>query len=132
MLKNRKIITFILGIVAALGVVLSLYFMKFSKPSLQKGVVTVELKDISGDVISEKDLDFCKDDTLTSLLEDNYPNVKIKDGMLLDIDTLTTPDDWSQFICIYVDGEMSSVGISEIELVNKEEISLVMTKYVAQ
>ncbi|MCF0107170.1 MAG: hypothetical protein HUJ53_10430, partial [Holdemanella sp.] len=38
-----------------------------------------------------------------------------KDGMLMSIDQLCTPEDFTTFICIYVDDEMSQVGILDIQ-----------------
>ena len=61
------------------------------------------------------------------LLEDNFDNVVIEDGFLYSIDKLTTPEDWSTFICLYVDGEMSEVGLLEVQFKDGTSISFVDT-----
>ena len=50
--------------------------------------------------------------------------------MLMTFEDYVTPADWSSYICIYVNDEMSMVGILEIEFENNTKISLVITEYV--
>lgn len=48
----------------------------------------------------------------------------------MSIDVLTTPEDWSTFICIYVDNEMSNVGILDIQFTDGTLISFVDTEVI--
>ena len=75
-------------------------------------------------------IEFKTGDTLDKLLQDNYDNVVITDGMIMSIDSFTTASDWSYFISIYVNDEMSMVGLLDIEFTNGTKISFVMTEYV--
>ena len=49
--------------------------------------------------------------------------------MLMSIETLETPEDFSKFICIYVDDKMSEVGIEDIEYTDGTKISLIFTEF---
>lgn len=49
--------------------------------------------------------------------------------MIMSIDVLTTPLDWSTFICIYVDDKMSNVGINDIHFTNGTRISFIDIKF---
>ncbi len=122
---SKKIIVSILAIVVVIG---AIFFLK--KPSAAKfdGTVEIEIVDIKGKQINNKEIGYKEGDTLVTLVEDNFENVKIQDGFLYTIDALTTPDDWSTFIAIYVDDKMSEVGISEIELKDGEKISFIDTE----
>lgn len=132
MKSKRKIVSILLLIVAILCIVFAMCYINSPHKAVSNGIVKVELIDISGEIVNSKKIEFNDDDTLPSLLETNFSNVKIKDGMLLNIDNYVTPDDWSEFISIYVNGQMNQVGINEIKLANNEEITLEMTKYVTQ
>ena len=50
--------------------------------------------------------------------------------MILSIDKFTTPSDWSTFISIYVNDEMSMVGINEIEFTDGTKISFINTEFI--
>ena len=62
-------------------------------------------------------------------MEANFDNVVFENGMLMSIDTFTTPSDWSTFISVYVDDEMSMVGLLDIQFTDGTKISLVMTEF---
>ena len=123
--SSHKIVVTIIAVVI-LGIGIFLASNSFS--SKYDGEITVTIVDIKGTTVSEKEIPFNKGDELVPLLEKNYDNVVVDNGMLLSIDTLTTPEDWSEFICIYVDGNMSEVGILEIPFSDETEISFVMSE----
>ena len=77
-----------------------------------------------------KKIDFKEGDTIQYLLEENFDNVVIENGMLMFIETFTTDPDLSAFISICVNSEMSIVGLLEIEFVDGIVISFVMTEYI--
>jgi len=54
----------------------------------------------------------------------------ISDGMIMSIETFTTPSDWSTFISIYVNDEMSMVGLLDIKFEDGTKISFINTEYV--
>lgn len=97
------------------------YFPKYD------GKITVEVVDLGGTRKKTKQINFNTGDALVKLLEENFTNVKMENGMLMTIETLETPEDWSSFICVYVDDKMSEVGIEEIKFKDGTKISLVMT-----
>ena len=126
---SRKLIVSIIAIVV---VVAAVFMLK--KPSQTNVVasnnesVEIEIVDIDGKQINDKSIEIEDGDTLASLVEENFDNVKIEDGFLYTIDKLTTPEDWSTFIAIYVNDEMAEVGINDIQLKDGDKYSFVDTK----
>lgn len=124
--KMKKwLVTVVAVVVLALGVVA--ISSNFTSKGL--GEIQVELVDLEGNKES-KTIVFNEGDTLVSLIEENYDNVVIKDGMLMSIEDFTTASDWSTFISINVDDEMSTVGIKEIEFTDGTKISFIMTEFI--
>ena len=103
--------------------------MKDNFTSTSLGTIQIELVDLDGNSTS-KSIPFEQGDTLVSLLEANYENVVVENGMLMTIENLTTAADWSYFISIYVNDEMSMVGVMEIAFEDQMKISFVMTEFV--
>ena len=114
--------------VAILGVVI--YFGSKAFASKSDGQIQVVYVDVKGNTISDELIKFNEGDTLVKLLQDNYDNVTIENGMIMTFEDYVTPSDWSSYICIYVNDEMSMVGILEIQFENNTKISLVITEYV--
>lgn len=129
-MKKKTIATVVLSIVAAVGLGVASYFIYDSFTAKRDGSITVEIIKLDGDKANEKEISFNNGDSLVALLEDNFENVVVKDGMLMSIDVLTTPEDWSTFICIYVDDEMSNVGILDIQFTDGTLISFVDTEVI--
>ncbi len=94
------------------------------------GSIRIEVLDIDRKEVKTKTIRFREGDTLVKLIEDNFDNVLFKDGMLMNIETLETPADWSTFICVYVDDVMSEVGIEQIQFKDGTKISLIDTELV--
>ena len=117
--------------IAAL-VVLVLGGMIFSKTfsSTSDGSITVELVELDGSLKSSKEIEFETGDQLLTLIEENYENVVVENGMIMSIDTFTTASDWSTFISIDVNGEASMVGLNEIEYEDGMTISFKMTEFI--
>ena len=124
-MKNKKIIGTVIAVIA---IVLCLVFFAGANKSDIAGDLDVQLIDLKGEVVSEKNVEYEADQTIVEVLEANYDNVVMKDGMLMSIDTFTTPEDWSTFIAILVDGEMSPVGLLDIDYQNIELLTFQMTE----
>ena len=69
-------------------------------------------------------------DTGDMILKENYDNVVFENGMIMSIESMTTAPDWSYFISIYVNGEMSQVGLFDIPFTDGMWISFEMTEFV--
>ena len=131
-MKNKKklILTVILSLVAVV-ILVGVYLKINSKyTSNTDGQIQVELVNLDKTIIKEKTIDFNEGDTLKELLEDNFNNVVFENGMLMAIEDYITPSDWSTFISVYVDDEMSMVGLLDIQFKNGTKISLVITEYI--
>ena len=125
-MKKKKVLWSIL-VVAILAIVLIVPNM-LSK-SKKAGTIDVIVEDVNEEVIKQKSIDFQKDEKCTEVIQNNFDNVLIENGMILNIESLETPEDWSEFICIYVNDEMSQVGIEDIVLEDGMKISFIMTEY---
>ena len=129
MLKKKLILKIVLSVVALGLIALSVYLLKDSfKPSYD-GIVIVEVIDLDGSVIKEKEILFKEQDLLVDLISNNFENVTYNDGMIMSIENFTTPADWSKFISIYVNDEMSNVGLKDIVFVDGTKISLIVTEF---
>ena len=51
--------------------------------------------------------------------------------MIMSIEDYNTPSDWSTFLSIYVDDEMSMVGLADIVFTDGTKISLIITEYIS-
>ena len=127
--NRKRVKTLIFAIIAVVIIAISVGFLNSGTKSKSQGTIHIELVDLSGTKIDQKQIEFYEGDTLVRIVEDNFRNVEISNGMLLTIENLITPKDWSSFICIYVNGDMSMVGISEIRLEDKMVVSFEMTEY---
>ena len=129
--KKKLILSSILSVVL-LGVLVVCYFIIADHfASKSDGEIQIVLVDLDNNIISDQMISFKTGDTLDKLLQENYDNVVISDGMIMSIDSFTTASDWSYFISIYVNDEMSMVGLLDIEFTNGTKISFVMTVYVS-
>ena len=125
-MKKLKIVLSVL----ALGLLIlcgSLMNSSFNAADL--GSIHVEVVDLDKTIISQKEISYEEGDTLVSLIKENFDNVTFDNGMLMSIETLETPEDFSKFICIYVDDKMSEVGIEDIKYTDGTKISLILTEF---
>ena len=130
-MKNRKnlILTAILSFIGVIVFVIASVMVSSRFASQNSGQIQVELINLEGVSTVDKDIEFKQGDTLEFLLEENFDNVVIENGMLMSIEDFTTPSDWSTYISIYVDNKMSQVGLLEIEFMDGTLISFVMTEF---
>lgn len=131
-MKNKKnlILTIILSLVAVIILIGAIIILNNSYKPEVDGQIQVELIDLNGNVVLEKTIEFQEGNTLKYLIEENFSNVVIEDGMLMSIESFETASDWSTFIMIYVDNEESMVGLLDIEFTNGTLISFKMTEFV--
>ena len=127
---NQNFKKIVLTIAALVVFVLGGMFVSKTFTSTSDGSITIELINLDGSVKSSKEIEFNEGDELLTLLEENYENVVVENGMLMSIDTFTTASDWSTFISIDVNGEMSMVGLLEIEYEDGTIISFKLTEFI--
>ena len=96
---NQNIKKVVLTIVALGVLVFGGMFFSKNFTSTSDGSITVELVELDG-TKRVKEIEFNTGDILLTLLEENYDNVVVENGMLMSIDTFTTASDWSTFISI--------------------------------
>jgi hypothetical protein len=131
-MDKKKLIPIFFSAVAVAAIAISVVLLTKHYSSQKDGEIEITLVELDGSLKSDKKIGYQKDNTLVELLNKNYSNVVVEKGMLMSIDTFTTAPDWSTFISIYVDNEMSQVGILEIQYTNYSVISFRMTEYIAQ
>ncbi len=110
-MKNKKVLWAILAVI-----VIAAAYIVIAKPFTPKGdgSITVKVTDLDQKLIKEKKIVFNTGDKLTDLVSKNFDNVLIKDGMLMNIESLVTPADWAQFIAIWTNGKLAEVGIETL------------------
>ena len=130
-MKKRKnlILTAILSFIGVIVFVIASVMVSSHFASQNSGQIQVELINLEGVTTLEKEVEFEEGDTLEFLLKENFDNVVIENGMLMSIEDFTTPSDWSTYISIHVDNEISQVGLLEIEFEDGTLISFVMTEF---
>ncbi len=130
MKENKTAVKIIVTLLAVAVIVFAGIKLKEGFLVKYDGSIKIEVLDIDRKEIKTKTIKFKEGDTLVKLIEENFDNVLFKDGMLMNIETLETPADWSTFICVYVDDVMSEVGIEQIQFKDGTKISLIDTELV--
>ena len=130
MKKLNLILTITISVVAAIGLFFVVYFITSGTKADSEGKVVIELIDIDESIIKTKEIEFYVEDTLSKVISDNFENVVFDKGMLMSIENYVTPTDWSTFISVYVNGEMSMVGINDIKLEDGLKVSLIITEFI--
>lgn len=128
--KKKLLITIASSIIALALIVVCIILITKPFGAKYDGEITVEVVELDGDVIKSKEIGFNAGDELISLVEENFDNVLIENGMIMNIEDYETPSDWSTFLSIYVDDEMSMVGIADIEFTDGMVISFRITEYI--
>lgn len=125
-MKKTKLLlsAIILCIFVASAVLLSQSFT-----SVSDGTLKVELISLDDKIIKEKDISFKEGNLLLELIEDNFNNVSMSNGMIMTIESLETTSDYSQFISIYVNDQMSEVGLEDIQYTDGTKISFILTEF---
>lgn len=128
--KKKLILSIILSVVALAILTICILFLTNAFESKSDGSITVELVELDGSKKATKEIEFSKGDTLIELLDENFDNVVVENGMLQSIDTFANALDWSSYISILVDGEYSMVGVLEIEFTDGTIITFKMEEYI--
>lgn len=131
MFKKNLIIKIILSVIALGVIILSVYLLKDSFKPTYDGTIIVEVVDLDGSIIKTKEIAFNKGDVLTNLISNNFDNVTYDNGMIMSIEDFNTPSDWSKFLSIYVNDEMSNVGLADIVFEDGTKISLKITEFIS-
>lgn len=124
---NRKIWTLILSVVAVIVLGLGVYLITNTTKATSDGEVTIIFETIDEEKV-EKVVTFKQGDSLHQLICDSFNNVVFDNGFLSAIESYVTPADYQTFICLYVNGNVSSVGIDSIELEDNMVILLKVEK----
>ena len=94
------------------------------------GRITVNVKDTEEKLLASKEIGFKAGQTIADLLPDNFKNVTIDNGMLMTIESLTTPADWSSYIAFYINGEYAMEGVMTQPFIDADVIDFVDTVYI--
>lgn len=132
-MSKQGVLTICLAIVALIGLTVGAILLHDSYSAKFDGEITVKVVEVDGSLVKEKKVSYKQGDTLINLVKSNFDNVLITDDaspMIMNIETLVTPSDWSKFISIKVNGEDSIQGVSQIEFKDGDVIEFVMTVFV--
>lgn len=131
-MNKKKIIQIIVSIVGVAVLALCIVWLTKSFVSTSDGEIEVAYINAENEVVKEVKIEFDEGDLLLDLLKENFDNVVFENGMLMAIEDFVTPSDWSFWIAIYVDGEMSNVGLTDIVFTDGTEIDFVITEFVME
>lgn len=129
-MKRKTIFTVVLGTITAVGLVVGGYFTYRSFTSKSDGKIEIKVIDLDNTLIKDKEIEYKIGNKLSDLVINNFDNVTITNGMVMTIESLTTPADWSTFISIYINGEMSNYGINDLPFSNGDVISFINTEFI--
>ena len=125
---EKKTLKWILAAVAVVVLAVGIFLIVRKPEAKAEGTVTMTVKDENEKVLKEKKIPFYEGDTVSGLVEKNFEKVRYDNGMLMDIESLVTPSDWSYFIGIWKNGAMSEVGIDQMTLEDGAVYDFVWTK----
>lgn len=89
--------------------------------------IIVQVKDINGILIEEKEIFLKQDESNFDLIKNNFDNVTYEDYMIMSIESIETKNTSKTFIAIYINDELSSKGLNDIEFKNGDVICFVET-----
>ena len=121
----RKLIIKILVSLILIGIAIGTFFIINHISNSGSGRINIKVYDINETMVSDKDIEFKRDDKLIDLLEKNYTirTSSSKYGLILyDIDSIKT-DFTTTYIAIYIDDKYSNYCISSIKLYDGMRIS---------
>lgn len=124
---NKKIWTLILSVIAVVVLGVGVYLITSSSKATSAGEVTIIFETIDEEK-TEKVITYQEDDSLHQLICESFNNVVFTNGMLMAIESYVTPENYETFICVYVNGETSMVGIDSIELQDNMVVLLKVEK----
>ena len=125
--KKKLIIKIVLSVVCLFVLMFVAFLLKDAFTPKYDGEIQFIFVDYEGNIIIEEKLEYKKEQTLVEIFQENYENVIVENGMVMSFEDYNTPADGSNFILIYVNDEMSMVGINDIEFENGTKISFVIT-----
>lgn len=127
--KGKIVLTTVLATIAAITMVVLIVLGSKGYLSKYEGEITVEVINLDKTEKDKKEIKFKKDDNLLDIIQENFENVTYENGMIMSIEDYVTPSDWSTFIMIYVDGQMSEVGLKDIKYKDGTLITFQITSY---
>ena len=127
--RKKIILSIVFSFVAMVIIMFCVFSLKHMFEAKEAGEIQISIIDENNNVLKDEKITFHEGDKMLDLLNANFENVTIENGMVMTIEGLITPADWSYWICLYVDGEMSSVGILDVNFKDGTKIELVMTKF---
>ena len=121
----RKLIIKIIVSLILIGIAIGTFFIINNISNSGSGTLNIKVYDINENMVSDKDIEFKKEDKLIDILENNY-QIRTSNStygiVLYDIDDIKT-DFTTTYIAIYIDDKYSNYGVSGIKLYDGMRIS---------
>ena len=114
--------------------IIGLFFLVFVSGCVENagsGKASIEIRDLEDVVLFSEEIDFTEEDSLVGILEANE-NINMKSKQFdfgLQVLELCGVNSDSAYWALYVDGEYSMVGVSDIVLADQIEIEFVLTPF---
>ncbi|MBP3728991.1 MAG: DUF4430 domain-containing protein [Lachnospiraceae bacterium] len=133
---NNKVMKIVLALVAVAALAVGIIALTGGFGAKADGHITVTVKDLDDKLLAEKKIGYKTGDKLTDLVQNNFKGVKLEGSgektMIMEIEGITTPADWSTYISILINGEYADKGIASLEFKDGDKIDFVNTKYIPQ
>ncbi len=121
----RKLIIKIIVSLILIGIAIGTFFIINNISNSGSGTLNIKVYDINENIVSDKDIEFKKEDKFIDILENNY-QIRTSNStygiVLYDIDDIKT-DFTTTYIAIYIDDKYSNYGVSGIKLYDGMRIS---------
>ena len=125
--KNNKVLTVVCSVIAVAILAVCIIIGSKSFTANYDGKIIVEVVDKDGTVVESKNIKFVQGDTLIKVVSENFDNVVVSgEGewqMIESIETIKNYDDWSYYICVFVNDVESQVGLASIAFEDGMKIS---------
>lgn len=129
--KKELAIKIILSVISFAILIGAFLFVSKKEEAQNSGIIIIELINLENVVVETKSLEFNQGDKLISLLDLNFEikyHSSIYGAFITKINDLEVLDENDYFIQININDKYSSVGISQIKLINGIKISFILTK----
>ena len=132
---NKKKLIFNIAvsvIMIAVLVVCIIFATKTFSPNYD-GEITVEVVDLSGEIVKSKEIKFKEEDILRDLVANNFENFVIEESeygaYVIAIESIEQDNDAHIYIALYINGSYATSGLDSLEFENGSIISFKAEKW---
>lgn len=129
---KKEIITKItVTIIAVILICICIVFSRKKEVSDDDGIINFVVENVNRTIVIDEEINFSKGDNLLDLLKRNHKIVVDEDiyVTILQIDDISSNPSSNLWFMILVNDEYASVGITQIQLVDKMKVTLRLEQF---